>query len=71
MAKRFDVAPSMAIKLMAHIEATGSLVPKKMGGYRKHRLAAHDAAVRELVLATPDATLDDLVEEDIARNAGR
>ena len=61
----------MVIKLMAHIEATDSWVPMKTCSYRTHRLAAHDAAVRELVLATPDATLDDLVEEDLARNARR
>lgn len=49
------------IKLMQHARATGSLAPKKMGGYCKHKLAPHDAVVRELLLATPDATLDELV----------
>lgn len=63
VAKRFDVAPSTVIKLMTHIKATGSAVPKKIGGYRKPKLATHDAAVRELVLATPDATLDEFVVE--------
>jgi transposase len=63
VAKRFDVAPSTVIKLMIHIKVTGSVVPKKIGGYRKPKLAAHDAVVRELVLATPDATLDELVAE--------
>ena len=61
VAKRFDVAVSTVIKLMQHAKATGSLLPKRMGGYRKHKLAAHDAVVRELLLATPDATLDELV----------
>jgi transposase len=61
VARRFDVAPSTVIKLMSHIKATGSAAPKKIGGYRKHKLAAHDAVVRELVMATPDATLDELV----------
>lgn len=61
VAKRFDVAPSTVIKLMTHIEVTGSVAPKKIGGYRKHKLATHDAVVRELVRATPDATLDELV----------
>jgi putative transposase len=61
VAKRFDVAASTVIKLMQHARATGSLAPKKMGGYCKHKLAPHDAVVRELLLATPDATLDELV----------
>ena len=43
VAKRFDVAASTVIKLMQQAKATGSLVPKRMGGYCKHRLAAHDA----------------------------
>jgi len=63
VAKRFDVAASTVIKLMQHAKATGSLVPKRMGGYRKYKLAAHDALVRELVRGTPDATLDELVIE--------
>lgn len=61
VAKRFDVAASTVIKLMQHAKATGSLEPMKMGGYRRHKLCAHDAVVRELVGATPDATLDELV----------
>lgn len=68
VAKRFDVAPSTVIKLMQHAEATGSLAPKKIGGYRKYKLAAHDAVVRELLLATPDATLDELAA-DLAKRA--
>ena len=63
VAKRFDVAASTVIKLMQHAKATGSLAPKRMGGYCKHRLAAHDAVVRALLRATPDATLDELVVE--------
>lgn len=62
VAKRFDVAPSTVIKLMTHIKTTGSVAPKKIGGYRKPKLAAHDAVVRELLQATPDATLDEFVE---------
>src|SRR5437773_8144878 len=60
---RQDVAASTVIKLMQHAKATGSLVPKRMGGYRKYKLAAHDELVRALVKATPDATLDELVED--------
>jgi putative transposase len=63
VARRFDVAASTVIKLMSHAKATGSLAPKKMGGYRKYKLAAHDAVVRELLQARPDATLDELVAD--------
>jgi transposase len=60
-AKRFDVAVSTVVKLMKRVEETGSIVPKKMGGYRKVKLAAHDAEVRALAEARPDATLEELV----------
>jgi putative transposase len=60
-AAKFDVAVSTAVKLMQHVKATGGVAPGKIGGYRKHKLEPHDAVVRELVSATPDATLDELV----------
>ncbi|MFN0192987.1 MAG: transposase [Aestuariivirga sp.] len=59
-AKRFAVAPSSAIKLMQAYKATGSLAPKKMGGYRKAILVPHEATVKALVAETPDATLAEL-----------
>ena len=61
VAKHFDVAPSTMIKLMTHIKVTGSPVAKRVFGYRKAKLIAYDAVVRELVQATPDATLDEIV----------
>ena len=60
-AKRFDVVVSTVVKLMKRVEETGSLAPKKIGGYRKPKLAAYDAVVRAMVAATPDATLEELV----------
>jgi len=60
-AKRFDVVVSTVVKLMKHVEETGGIAPKKIGGYRKPKLAAHDAEVRALAMATPDATLEELV----------
>jgi transposase len=60
-AQRFDVAVSTVVKLMKHVEETGSVVPKKIGGHRKAKLAGHDAEVRALAEATPDATLEELV----------
>ena len=61
-AKRFSVAPSAAIKLIQAEARTGSLEPKKMGGYRQAILAPHADTVRALVKETPDATLADLRE---------
>ena len=61
-AKRFSVAPSTAIKLIQAEAQTGSLAPKKMGGYRQAILAPHEATVRALVKETPDATLAELGE---------
>ena len=61
-AERFDVAPSSAIKLMQAWRATGSLAPKRMGGYRPYVLRDHKDEVVELVKARPDATLDELTE---------
>jgi hypothetical protein len=55
------------IKLMTHIKETGSVVPKKIGGYRKPMLAPHDSIGRELAEATPDATLDEFVVAVSAR----
>jgi transposase len=60
-AKRFDVAVSTVVKLMNHIKETGSIAPKKIGGYRKVKLAAHEAQIKALVASAPDATLDELV----------
>lgn len=59
-AKRFSVAPSSAIKLMQAEAKTGSLAPKKMGGYRQAILGPHEDTVRALVRDTPDATLAEL-----------
>src|SRR5204862_2601233 len=60
-AKKFDVAVSTAVKLMQHVEESASVLPKKIGGSRRHKLGPYDAVVRELATATPDATLEELV----------
>ena len=59
-AKQFSVAVSTVIKLRQARQATGSLAPKRMGGYRKAILAPHEETVKALVQATPDATLAEL-----------
>ncbi len=68
-ARRFEVSPSAAVKLMRRVHATGSTAPAKIGGYRKPRLAGHEDLLRELTTARPGITLaevrDVLVERGI------
>ena len=66
-AARFAVSESAAIKLMQRWERTGSLEPGQMGGHRPVVLAEHDALVRELIAAHPDQTLDELLDQLVAR----
>lgn len=68
-ARRFDVAPSTAIKLMQRVDATGSAAPARYGGHRRRLLAPCEALLRGLVAATPDMTLVELRAE-IERRAG-
>jgi putative transposase len=68
-ARRFDVAPSTAIKLMQRVEATGSAAPARYGGYRRPLLAPYEALLRAVVLASPDITLAELRAE-IGRRTG-
>jgi putative transposase len=62
-ARRFDVAPSTAIKLMQRVEATGSAAPARCGGHRRPLLAPHESDLRRLVAASPDSTLAELQAE--------
>ena len=59
-AKHFAMSPSCVIKLMQRKSRTGSAAPAAMGGKKPYALAAHEHAVRELVAAHPDMTLDEL-----------
>jgi transposase len=59
-ARRFAVSPSMAIKLMQRVRATGSAAPERYGGHRRPVLEPHAADLRQLVEATPDLTLAEL-----------
>lgn len=61
-AKRFRVSPSCVIKLVQRWRKTGSLEPGQMGGWKEYALAAHEAAVRALIEAIPDLTLEELRE---------
>ncbi len=59
-AKRFDVSVSAVVKLMQQWQATGSYMPKQIGGYRKPLLADHADRVRCLVAEKPDRTIAEL-----------
>ena len=53
-ARRYDVSPSAAIKLMQRVRATGSAAPAPVGGHRPRLLAPYEAELERLVAATPD-----------------
>ena len=56
-ARRFEVSPSAAIKLMRRVRATGSTAPAKVGGYRRPLPAGHGDLLRQLAAAKPGITL--------------
>ena len=59
-ARRFEVSPSAAIKLMRRVRATGSTAPAKVGGYRRPLLAGHEDLLRQLTAAKTGITLAEL-----------
>ena len=66
-ASRFGVAVSSAVKWSQRYRATGSVMPGKMGGYRKPLLNPHRAFIVERIKQTPHLTLHGLKEELAAR----
>jgi transposase len=60
-AERFDVAPSVAVKLYAAWRRTGSVEPKPQGGDRRSsRIEAMAESILALVDAAPDITLGEI-----------
>ena len=59
-AKRFEVSPSAAIKLMQRVRETGSTAPARIGGYRRPLLEPHADALRELVAQNKGITLREI-----------
>ena len=59
-ARRFQVSPASAIKLVARWRRTGSYAPGQVGGQKKRRLADHQDWLREVIARTPDITLAEL-----------
>jgi transposase len=66
VAQQFAVSVSCVVKLMQRFHRTGTIAPAARGK-KPYALAEHEAAVRELVAAHPDFTLDELHQELAAR----
>jgi len=67
VAERFGVAVSSVVKWSQRQRATGSVAPRKMGGYRKPILDPHRAFIVERIAQTPHLTLHGLKDELAAR----
>ncbi|OSQ42809.1 transposase [Thalassospira alkalitolerans] len=57
VAARFDVAVSSVVKWQQRYRSTGSVAPRKMGGYRKRVLTEHLEFIHEQIKQTPHLTL--------------
>jgi transposase len=62
VARKYSVSPSWVRRLKQRQKATGSIAPRPKSPGRPVTLAPHDARLRELVRADPDATLAELRE---------
>jgi transposase len=58
--QKYSVSASWVRRLKQRQKATGSIAPRPPSPGRPVTLAAHDARVRQLVRADPDATLAEL-----------
>src|SRR3546814_18004786 len=67
VARRFEVAVSTVVKWSQRYRATGSVVPGKMGGYRKRVLEPHRAFIVERIEQITHLTLHRLKDELAAR----
>ena len=59
-ARRFDVSPSSAIKLVRRWLDTGSYVPRRVGGWKKRRLSGETDWLHAVMASQPDVTLMEL-----------
>ena len=59
-ARRFEVSPSAAIKLMQRVRETGSAAPARIGGYRQPILAGQEDYLRELTRTRKGITLEEI-----------
>lgn len=63
VATRFEFAASSVVKWSQRHRATGSVVPAKMGGYRKRILEPHRGFLAERLVQNPHLTLHGLKAE--------
>jgi transposase len=61
VAEKYSVSQSWVRRLMQRRRETGSLDPLPPSPGRPAKIAPHEALVRELVAARPDATLEELL----------
>ncbi len=61
-ARKYEISPSCAIKIVQLWQATGSWEPKKIGGYRKAVLADHARKVEKIIEENADITLAEMQE---------
>jgi transposase len=66
-AARFDVAPSIAIKLVSAYRRSGSYAPRPMGGWRHSKLDPHGAFLERRIAEKPDITMSELAVEMAAK----
>jgi transposase len=66
-ARRFEVSPSAAVKLMQRVRKTGSTAPAKIGGYRRPILEPHAETLRAIVDSRAGITLKEIREALHAR----
>src|SRR5882724_13424402 len=58
--KRFGVSRKSVERFWKEHCLTGACQPKKIGGYRRSRLAKHDGTLRHWIAAQADLTLGEL-----------
>lgn len=59
-ARRFDVSPSSAVKLVRRWRDTGSYAPRRPGGRKKRRLCGETDWLHAVMASEPDVTLMEL-----------
>ena len=59
-AEKFEVSISAAVKLLQKWHATGSYLPYRVGGHRKHLLVEHTEKVEQLLADKPDITVAEM-----------
>jgi transposase len=59
-ARKLDFSVSAMVKLSQQWKTTGSYLPKRVGGQRKHLLAGHGDKVNRLLSEKPDITVTEM-----------